>query len=105
MARIRRVLGLARVVIGLLISVVSLIKLILSLVGGATNYWVRCSGPTITSSYSRRVHRSSSPPRWVGRRGRRCMLRSAAVGGRRIAFTTSVAAATLPHSEGTSTID
>jgi len=30
MARIRRVLGLARVVIGLLISVVSLIKLILS---------------------------------------------------------------------------
>jgi hypothetical protein len=48
MARIRRVLGLARVVIGLLISVVSLIKLILSLVGGATNYSVRCSGPTIT---------------------------------------------------------
>ena len=42
MARIRRVLGLARVVIGLLISLATLIKLILSLVGGATNYSARC---------------------------------------------------------------
>ena len=43
MARIRRILGLARAVIGLLISLASLIKLILSLVGEATNYAARCS--------------------------------------------------------------
>jgi hypothetical protein len=97
MARIRRVLGLARVVIGLLISVVSLIKLILSLVGGATNYSVRCSGPTITNSYSRRVHKSSSPPRWAGRWGQWCILRSADVGGHHTTSTTSVPAATLPR--------
>jgi hypothetical protein len=63
MARFRRVLGLARAVIGLLISLVSLIKLILSLVGGATNYLARCSGRTTTSSSSRRVHKCSFPPR------------------------------------------
>ena len=81
MARIRRILGLARAVIGLLISLASLIKLILSLVGEATNYTARCSAPTTTSSSSRTAHRSSSPPRWAGRWGRRCMLRCAVAGG------------------------
>jgi hypothetical protein len=40
MARFRRALGLVHAVIGVLISLVSLIKLILSLVGGPTNYAV-----------------------------------------------------------------
>jgi hypothetical protein len=67
MAHIRRILGLARAVIGLLISLVWLVKLILSIVGEATNYAARCSGPTTTSSFSRMAHRSSFPLRWAGR--------------------------------------
>jgi len=97
MARIRRILGLARAVIGLLISLASLIKLILSLVGEATNYTARCSAPTTTSSSSRTAHRSSSPPRWAGRWGRRCMLRCAVAGGRHVTSTTSAPAATSAH--------
>lgn len=75
MATARRILGLARDVIGLLIALVGLIKLILSLVGGATNYAARCSEPTITSSSWRRGSRYLSLRHHVGRRVRWCMPR------------------------------
>ena len=80
MAQIRRILGLARDVIGLLIGRVRLVKLILSVVGGATNYAARCVALMTTSSCSRRGNRCSFLLHQAGRQGRWSMTRFGAGG-------------------------
>src|SRR5260370_16100809 len=97
MATARRILGLARDVTGLLVALVGLIKLILSLVGGATNYAARCLEPTITSSLWRMGSRYLSLRHQAERRARVCMPRARAGGASRATSTNFCPAGHRPH--------
>jgi hypothetical protein len=90
-------LRLARDVIRLLIALVGLVKVILMLVSGATNYPDRCSAPTSTSSSSRTGIRYLSLRHLAAKLGQWSMWMCGAAGDHPTTSTIFVAAAMSRH--------
>lgn len=84
--------GLARDLIRLLIAVIRLITAILMLVGGATNYCLRCLAIISTNSYFRTDARYSSRLQPAAKLVRWCTRLCYGAGEYHTTFTTCVAA-------------